>query len=358
MRLISAAKAPPDLHLPPADRQTLFLSACWLESVRATAPRTSRLYLLADGQQVHALLGCRRIVRHRLLPVRQWYLNETGDAAFDRIALEYNGFAGLKDNTTASMDVFRWLLANLADADELVVRNATATTAAALRAAAAEAGWQVRRTNWAPAAVLNLAPVRQAGGDLLAMLGRNTRAAIRRSIRLYEAAGPIRLNRAESAGQALDWFARLERLHVAAWEGRAPQNAFTNPYFRPFHEALIAAAWPQGHVDLLRVSAGEQDIGYLYNLTAGGWTMAYQSGLAPAADNRWKPGLVCHAAAIGFGLERGDDAYDFLAGPARYKASLSNQEIPMESLVAFAPKWHLRLEDTVRRLKRTATIPG
>ena len=107
---------------------------------------------------------------------------------------------------------------------------------------------------------------------------------------------------------------------------------------------------PQGRVDLLRVSAGEQEVGYLYNFTADGWTMAYQAGLTPPPDNRWKPGLVCHAAAIGLCLTRGDRFYDFLGGSARYKASLSNRTIPMESLVAFAPRWHLRVEDAARRL--------
>ena len=73
---------------------------------------------------------------------------------------------------------------------------------------------------------------------------------------------------------------------------------------------------------MLRIHAGDREIGYLYNFAADGWVMAYQAGLTPPPDNRWKPGLVCHAAAIAFCLERGDRIYDFLAGPARYKSSL------------------------------------
>jgi hypothetical protein len=40
--------------------------------------------------------------------------------------------------------------------------------------------------------------------------------------------------------------------------------------------------------------------------------------------------------------------YDFLAGSARYKASLADGEIPMESLVAFRPGMLLQLENALR----------
>jgi hypothetical protein len=171
---------------------------------------------------VRAVLGQSRNVRHRLMPVRQRFLNESGDSEFDRIALEYNGFAGLADDLNAAAAQFRWLLAHLPDADELVVRNATAATATALRAAAAAAGWRVRRTNLAPAALLDLAPVRAAGGDLIAGLGRNTRFAIRRAIRLYESSGPLQIARAQTIAEAQAWFERLATLHVASWEGGQP----------------------------------------------------------------------------------------------------------------------------------------
>jgi CelD/BcsL family acetyltransferase involved in cellulose biosynthesis len=114
---------------------------------------------------------------------------------------------------------------------------------------------------------------------------------------------------------------------------------------------LIRSSFDDLRVDLLRISAGNREIGYLYNFVSDGWVMAYQSGLTSAPDNRWKPGLVSHCAAITFALDRGDWRYDFLAGPARYKASQGNETIPMESIVAFAPKWHLTVEDTARRLR-------
>lgn len=351
MRLADANLRVLDRGLPGAGTAGFFLSSDWLGTTVRTAPEEASLALLEIDGRVGALLGRRRTTRHRVLPVRQWFLNETGHPVFDRVALEYNGLAGLAENTDGTRAALHWLLHNLPDADELVVRNATAATAAALRCAAADAGWAVRCTNRAPSSVLDLEPLRTDGRDALVRLGKNTRAAIRRSIRLYEADGPIRVHRAESVAEALAWFDCLAALHVASWQGRATHNAFTNRWFHPFHQTLIATAHPHGYVDLLRISAGDREIGYLYNFSVDGWTMAYQAGLAPAPDNRWKPGLVCHSAAIDYCTARGDRLYDFLAGPARYKRSLSNREIPMQSLVAFAPRWHLRLEDAARRLK-------
>lgn len=334
-----------------ADNLPFFLSADWMRTLLATAPDPQALHLLSDSGRPLALLGRRVAVRHRLLRVRQWLLNESGDAEFDRIALEYNGFPGLVDDVEATEAAFAWLLRNLPAADELMVRNASASTAAALRNAAAAAGWGVRTANHSPGAMLDLATVRKAGGDLLETLGKNTRAAIRRANRLYAGNGEVSAERAAGVAEALCWFERMAALHVASWEGRTNHHAFTNPHFRPFHRALIKTALPKGRIDMLRIHTDGRDIGYLYNFTADGWVMAYQSGLTPPPDNRWKPGLVCHAAAIALCLKRGDRTYDFLAGPARYKSSLSNREIPMESLVAFAPKWHLQVEDAARRLK-------
>ncbi len=302
-----------------------------------------------DGEVPLAYLAERTVRRHGLLRARQWVLNETGDPMFDRIALEYNGVNGDTVNPTLAGAAFGWLMQQDAHADEIIVRNATAATAAALREAAAANKWRVRRTNLSPAAAVDLDALRLAGGDLLATTGKNTRAAIRRAIRLYEESGPIRVDRAGSVEEAFAWFDRMKALHISSWQGRAAMHAFSNSHFEPFHHALIRGSFDAGRVDMLRIRAGDREVGYLYNFVGDGWVVAYQSGLTPAPDNRWKPGLVSHCSAIAYCLARGDRRYDFLAGPARYKTSLANSSIPMESLVAFAPRWHLTLEDALRR---------
>jgi CelD/BcsL family acetyltransferase involved in cellulose biosynthesis len=285
------------------------------------------------------------------LPVRQWHLNESGDASFDSISLEYNGFLGAHDPSSA----FDWLLQNLPGADELVVRNAIDPVRYSLEAASARHHWCVRALAEAPAPYVDLNSIRLGSGEYLDRLGKNTRAAVRRSRRLYEETlGPLCLERAQSPKQALDFFAALEHLHTAQWQARGGEGAFANPSFRPFHTCLIDRAFSSGCIDLLSVTAGGEPVGYLYNFVRNGWVMAYQSGLAPAPDNRWKPGYLCHALAVQHYLEHGARTYDFLAGATRYKQQLANDVTPLSSIVAFAPRPMLKLEDGLRRLRRIA----
>ncbi len=329
--------------------QTVFRSADWLRALASVLPRDSTAMMVLEGQTPMALLGVRTARRRRILPTRQWVLNESGDPMLDRVAIEYNGLLTETDDAPAAVELFGALMQQRPGVDELVVRNATAGASAALRQAAAANGWGIRLLNSAPAAVVDLDAVRAGGGDIVSASGRNTRAAVRRAIRLYEQHGPIRVDRAASVAEATEWFERMKTLHIAAWRDRAALHAFSNPAFEPFHHALIRLSFERNRIDMLRVSAGNQDIGYLYNFSNDGWSMAYQSGFAPAPDNRWKPGLVSHCAAIAFSMNRGDYRYDFLAGPARYKNSLANNTIHMESLVAFAPRWHLKVENNLRR---------
>ena len=49
-----------------------------------------------------------------------------------------------------------------------------------------------------------------------------------------------------------------------------------------------------GSVDLLRI-AGTRTLGLLLNFVHRGEVYAYQSGFAYTDDNRFKPGLLCHA---------------------------------------------------------------
>lgn len=325
----------------------VFLSWEWLDAQRATSGLAQDMHvLLRDGAPL-AMLSRRRVLRHGCMPVRQWHLNETGDRAADRVALEYNGF--LQPNL--GHDAFAWLLRHLPSADELVVRNAPEATIQALEAAVLAAGWRLRHIKETAAPWLDLAGLRASGEPFEAWLGRNTRAAIRRSRRLYEDAyGPLSLARAGDGTEAQTWFARLEELHTAQWAARGQGGAFVDDRFRAFHRRFLAGAAGPATADILCIRAGAREVGYLYNLRSpGGWVMAYQSGFAAAPDNRWKPGYLCHALAVTYYAGAGANRYDFLAGPAPYKRQLADRLEPLRSMIAFAPRLHLVLDDRMRR---------
>ena len=79
---------------------------------------------------------------------------------------------------------------------------------------------------------------------------------------------------------------------------------------------------------MLQISAGDLVLGYLYNVRLNGRVFTYQSGFdyigcTDAVGPHAKPGLTYHHAAILRAQAEGATAYDFLAGPDRYKTSLA-----------------------------------
>jgi CelD/BcsL family acetyltransferase involved in cellulose biosynthesis len=146
---------------------------------------------------------------------------------------------------------------------------------------------------------------------------------LRRNLRDCEALGPLRIEAATSAGEALAWLAELKALHVASWTRRGRRHAFHHPFFEAFHRALIETGAADGSVQLRRVSAGGAVLGYLYDFRRNGHIYAYQSGFDDSrADLR--PGYVAHLLAIEQCARNGDRIYDFLGGDNRLKRSFAD----------------------------------
>jgi CelD/BcsL family acetyltransferase involved in cellulose biosynthesis len=288
-----------------------------------------------------------RIVGLALLNRRQGRLGEhlwlgaSGDPVLDAIYVEHNGPLLARD----AADLLAPCLAALLTAPVgprgrrawWGRRVRLAGVDAATLAAAREVG-TVRVLHGAAAPSLDLTRLAPGPEGFLAALSANTRAQLRRSDRAFAAAGPIVARRAETLAEAEAFLAELAMLHQARWQARGKPGAFANPAFARFHRALIARALPRGEAVLLRVSAGENLIGLLYNFRLGGREFAYQSGFAYAtAPAHGKPGLTCHHAAIARARAEGLAEYDFLAGADRYKISFANQAAPLHWLDAAAP---------------------
>lgn len=262
--------------------------------------------------------------RGGLLRQKLW-LGETGLPVRDALFIEHNGI--LLDRTAGpslrlcllaarrgSVNGTRpWLLRRL------MLNGIDRDT---LEAAAAMAPVTIRRSSAAPAVDL----VRlQQGTGFLESLSANTRYQVRRSDRIYERVGPLAVRRAATIAEAHGWLEELAVLHQASWRARGRPGAFSHGFFGRFHHALIERGLPRDEIDLLRVTAGPQVVGLLYNFRYRGQALAYQSGFDYAGAGRHqKPGLTCHHQAILFAAEAGLRRYDFLAGEARYKTSFAD----------------------------------
>jgi hypothetical protein len=203
-------------------------------------------------------------------------------------------------------------------------------------------------TRLAPYVDFGLFPASQ---PFIERLSRNTRHQLRRSNRQYSENGDLILRRAETVETGLDYLADLIRLHNITWHARGKPGAFATPAVRRFYQALIAAGVPNGEVDMLQVTAGDDVVGYLMNFRHRGVVSAYQSGFNyGSARPHQKPGLTCHFLAIDAYRAQGIRVYDFLAGADRYKLSLANAQRWLHWLTV-APRWQARTLGTwVRRL--------
>jgi CelD/BcsL family acetyltransferase involved in cellulose biosynthesis len=287
-----------------------------------------------------ALLGRQSGRIWDLLRTPSLHLNETGCADRDSVMIEYNGILAERGLERPVMAACVAAMSGFGGWREWRLGGVSALWGKECRRQGM--GLRVGSQSLAPYADFALFPP----GDPLEGLSRNSRQQIRRALRLYEERGPLTVTRPASIPQALDWLDELEALHTPYWQSRGKPGAFANRHFRPFHRRLIT----DGGGDLLKVQAGGATIGVLYNFRHGGWAYSYQSGFAYEADDRLKPGLVCHLLAMRGYRDDGLRGYRFLAGDTRYKNSLANAKDELLWLIADPGDLGHGLERIIRQL--------
>ncbi len=342
---------------------SLFLSSAWLRaSLDCWAGRARyRVEEIAEEGQppVWALLGRRTEIRHGFLPVRVIALNQSTIDVLDQPWIERNGFyGGTPDRFGRHLSLLLERLESDRGWDELRLAGLQESHAHDALYLAARTGLACRLEFEQPSFNVDLKAVREShGGDYLSVLSANTRQQLRRARRLAERSlGEIRLDVASSLGQALAWFDASGPLHRRRWGGAEDDpysSGFDNPAFVDFHRRLIELAFPTGGIQYLRLTAGDTVLAYLYNFVSGLHAHFYLSGIDYSVDPSVKPGMLAHWLAIEHNLATGMDVYDFLAGDARYKRSLSTGQDRTLWLVLQRPRWRLQFEGFARGLKRS-----
>lgn len=328
-----------------AARPAYFLTWGWIGTWLSLVPRGSRLRVAVITREntvvAACVLGRHRQLRHGVLPVRSLHLNTTGIASLDELCVEHNAVLCAPGNRW-SLDALIALLPD--DWDELALPAVDAGTVSL----SVCDSHRVLVDGEVAAPFVDLARVR-AARDYLGLLSSNTRSQIRRA---RKAVGPCELEIARSVDHALALYDELVTLHQASWRERGQPGAFADPWFDRFHRTLIARRFAHGEIELLRLRAGGNTIGCIYNLVANGRVLFYQSGLAQFTAPHIKPGYLCHAAAIEHAAMAGHAVYDLLGGDSRYKASLSTDATRLQWLRVQRRLARFAVESEVRRWKR------
>jgi len=299
----------------------------------------------ADGR----LVGMALFNRHR----GRLCLAEAGRAELDSPYIEHNAPLLASDAPKAALRAVLRSAWQVKRCQRLLLHGVPPEIVAA-------AGGVAFRSQERLAPFVDLDAIRAGGGRWLQTLSANARYQLRRSAKHYAAHGEITLARPGDLEHALGWFEAMVALHDETWRRRGQAGAFATPFAQRFHRTLIARAIARNELDLLRISAGDFCLGYLYNFRSGRRVYAYQSGFNHAAAGpHGKPGLTCHALAIERALAAGDQAYDFLAGADRYKLSLSNAAAKLLWVEAVRP-WSPRglLGQLRRAIDRTGLLRG
>lgn len=332
---------------------SFFLSSDWVAvwlHVFGESLRPEILVFEEAGVAIGACVLTRITERRGPFALTRIYLNGGGEPKPERTAIDFNNIlcrSGKEQTIARALGTYlqrqKW--------DEFAIQaispGPVLTSIQSVGIGQGPAMVRVRHTF-----AVDLYALRQAQSSYLDSLSSNTRAQVRQSIRTYSALGELRVEVARDLASAEKFFSEMGSLHQRRWTSRGETGAFGPGRRLEFHRALIRQAFRSGSIHLLRVSAGGETIGILYNFVQGGKIFFFQSGFNYHEHSNFRPGLVTHAYAIQHYLNAGFKEYDFLAGEARYKSSLAESAHPLAWVVFSRPSLKLSSLELMRAIKQ------
>jgi CelD/BcsL family acetyltransferase involved in cellulose biosynthesis len=320
---------------------------CWLNHL----PSGAKPWILRadDGGSTAglAVLISKKARRRVFVQSLGLHLHETGEPRLDQLCIEHNGILARRDRAAEIVHACLRYLVDRNHWDEIVL-SAVSSEYLNLLPGGARASTILWRK---PMPLVDLRALRTANRSYLSVISRDTRQQIRRAMRLYGQSGPLKAEAAVTLAQAEQFLASLVHLHQLRWERKGQSAVFADPLLLQFHRALVAARFPKGEIQLLRITAGSNPIGYLYNFRKDDRIFQYQCGFDFGSDNRLKPGLVSHALAIDYNLSAGASSYEFLMGDERYKTSLATHSRELVRVALQRRRLAFQVENSLRRAK-------
>lgn len=296
----------------------------------------------------------KRATRNIFIRSRQLHLHRTGEQSLDQTWIEYNDFLLADGFENAARKAIADKIISDDSWDELIIGASARSALTPYRLA----GLKETLVWHSHSYQVDLDYLRKTKKDYLSTLSKNTRYQINRSVRSYEKLGNILLSVATSKEEAQKWFEESAPFHIKRWKDTTVGSGFTNPAFVKFHQDLIYKNFDRGYVDLLKITAGEHVICYLYNFIQNNEIKFYLSANNyDENDSTYKPGLVSHYLAIKHYLSKGADVYDFMAGESQYKRSLSSMSSPIYLSIFNKPKFRFNLETALRSFKNQYIKP-
>lgn len=337
------------LALTAAGAPSYFLSWGWMQTwVRALPPSVNlQLAVFENGGEpvMAGFLGHTNVTRRKIFRSKAYLLNETGHRPYDQVFVEYNSLIGRPDLPVRLDEIVSLLPGKW---DELCLSGVDPERIPGACMEQKAGNLRLYVVNRMPSPYVDLEAVAAKKGDYLSLLSSNTRSQIRRSTKLYQQRGPVETRAAEDLPTALAYYAEMKDLHEKSWRAKGDTGAFANPWFDNFHRSLIEGRFGHGEIQLIRVTAGADPIGVIYNFVLDGRVYYYQAGFRFEEDNKLKAGYTGHTEAILHNYRAGHKRYEFLAGYEDYKLRLSTGHAVLVWARLQKPRLKFAIENAAR----------
>jgi len=309
-----------------------FISWGWISTWINSLPTDLDVQLITGYMKnepiVAFFIGRTKRNNHRFLPTKTISLNSTANRYYDELTIEYNSILYDPAYPLNMENLFGYL--NSMTWDEFRLPGVSANFISDINLIDdTNLSFHIMVDGITSSFFVELQKIRDAGMNYLQLLSANKRSQIRRSIKQYEMEGTIQIHEATCSEEALLMLDHLASLHQQEWTKRGKPGSFSNKHFYQFHRDLIQKQFNNNEIQLLHVFNDRGTIGYLYNFVYDNNVLFYQSGLNYLTENTYRPGLVSHYFAIMHNAKKNLSNYDFLAGDAAYKNSLSTNSTPM-----------------------------
>ncbi len=312
-----------------------FLSWGWKETWIKTLPKDcipSLIVGFKNNTPVFAFfIGSQKKTLYGVVKNHQISINETAIPRLDTLTIEYNAIL-LDPAFTLSLETLIQILP-VKNWDELYFPKMRTSQLS-------NSGFQITpdsryniQKNVFGSRYIDLKKVREADMDYLSLLSQKRRKKIRRSIKLYEKIGALKLTVADTVDEALSMLDELKILHQKTWVDRGRPGSFASDFFGDFHRNLITRHLKKNEVQMHHLTCGQETVGYNYNFIYKGHVSSYLGGYNYQANGKFLPGMMCDYYSILYYAEKGLNEYDLLAGDVEYKRSLATDSSEMQDIL-------------------------
>ena len=278
-----------------------------------------------------------------------WHLGTAGEPDADSVCVEYNSLlVRQEDRTELFQQILAWINSQLAG-DQTHLDGFAFDDIAPLLADNPKAV-VLRR----PSHYFDLRAARETNVEPLTLLGKRTRAHLRRSMRqLGQPSGEW----AATAERAEEMLQRMIERHQARWNAVGQPGCYASRRFREFHLDLLHRLVPIGAMGMFRVSSPTGILGCAQVLIDDNRALLYQSGWTPQPGDA-SPGLIVDYLCLAECQRRGFDQFDFMAGESNYKRHLSTHAAELAWVTLRQPRLKFAVLDKLRQIKHTLARIG